>query len=540
MKEILYILGDAVHAFQRERGCTSIFLYSEGKLFRERMDEQFLVSDKATKSLNEGIERWEINNALEAKPLQKLNQLLRLCLGLPEWRKQIESRTVSASDCISHYSHQLIGPTLQLMVEIALKMENSNPTCVSAYNAFLHWKERVGLERAIGARGFVGYSFHNKEFVERISFLLSEQENYKNTYFALANEAQHNLVTSALECDEVSRLGQIHAALKESPEGGILYDMTPESWFDLISAKIDVLHKVERGLIDSIIEEGRPAEDNAEDNAEENNEHFRIPSSHNISGDYEGLIRSLRLFSGITTENLDLLLRNAQIRDFNKGKLLFLEGEPANRLYVILKGWVKIFKGTANGEETILQMLSSGDAILESAVFLNTSFPVSGQVVEDATLLSIPAPMLREQIKNNSELAQNLLATMSYRSQGLIRQIENARLKSADERIGWFLLKLLLEQGRISRCIDLPYDKSLIASYLDMKRETFSRALGRMKDKGFKVESSTVIIPELSALCGFCDQGMADQCALHGTADCPNPQCDGVERSKHHPENRVT
>lgn len=531
MKETLYTLGDVVHTLQRERGCASIFLYSEGKLFRERMDAQFLGSDKAIQTLQEGVGRWEASKALKAESLQKLNQLLKLCFGLPEWRHQIEARTVSISDCISRYSHQLIGPMLQLMVEIALAMEKSNPTYVSAFNAFLHWKERIGLERAIGARGFVGYSFHNKEFVERVSFLLSEQDNYKNTYFALANEEQEKHVIHALKSSKIEKkLDRIHTALKESPDDGHLYDMTPESWFDLLSTKIDALHKAEKGLIDSLTKEESLAEENPPPSQ---------TSPRSVFGDYENLIRSLQLFSGITIENLYTLLRNGQIRDFSKGKLLFLEGEPANRLYVVLKGWIKLFKGTAGGEETILQMLSGGDAILESAVFLNTSFPVSAQVVQDATLLSIPAPMLREQIKNNNELAQNLLATMSHRSQGLIRQIENTRLKSADERIGWFLLKLLLEQGRMSRCVDLPYDKSLIASYLDMKRETFSRALGRMKDKGFKIENNTVVIPELSALCGFCDAETAAGCASHGTPGCPNPGCDGVDTSAHFLENRA-
>lgn len=391
-------------------------------------------------------------------------------------------------------------------------MKDSNPTSVSAYNAFLHWKERIGLERAIGARGFIGYIFHNKEFVERISFLLSEQQSYKNIYFALANDRQKHLVEKVLESREASQLSRTQAMIQNFPENKELYDLTPESWFDLVSAKMDALHVAEKGLVDSLTQENAPAAPTR-------------TTAPSVFGDYENLILSLQLFSGVTVEDLHDLLRHGQIREFNKGKLLFLEGETANRLYIVLKGWVKIFKGTVHGEETILQMLSGGDAIMESAVFLNTSFPVSSQVVEDATLLSIPAPILREHIKNNNELAFNLLATMSHRSQGLIRQIENARLKTVDERIGWFMLKLLLDQGRASRHFDLPYDKSLIASYLDMKRETFSRALKRMKAKGFKIENDTVVIPELSALCSFCDPDTENQCSVHGTPKCPKRHC---------------
>ena len=197
----------------------------------------------------------------------------------------------------------------------------------------------------------------------------------------------------------------------------------------------------------------------------------------------------------------------------------------ANRLYIILKGWVKIVKHTIDGEEGILQMLSAGDSIMESTIFLNATFPASAQVVDDATVLSLPAPIFREQLKNNNALVMNFLTSMSHRSQDLIRQIEYARLKSVDERVGWFLLKLLLEQGSTSRVVKLPYDKTLIASYLDMKRETFSRSLKRLKDKGFKIGNNTIEMPDIKALCDFCDLSLAQTCRLHGKPECPNPQC---------------
>jgi len=51
-------------------------------------------------------------------------------------------------------------------------------------------------------------------------------------------------------------------------------------------------------------------------------------------------------------------------------------------------------------------------------------------------------------------------------------------LKTATERVGWFLLKLGMEQNAgKANAITLPYDKTTIASFLDMTPETFSRTL---------------------------------------------------------------
>ncbi|MCC7259488.1 MAG: nitrate- and nitrite sensing domain-containing protein [Alphaproteobacteria bacterium] len=524
MKEALHILGNTAHHLQRERGCAAIFLGSEGLLFRERMEAQFMETDRQVQALREAWGRWHKEATLKPAQERRIVQVLEQWAGLSEKREEIEACGVMPSHAIDYYSHQLIGPLVQTMVEIALYTEGNDPARVSAYNAFLQCKERVGLERAIGARGFIGYSFHNEEFRERLLFLLAEQENHRKMFLALADDAQKELLRTLLETPAIRKLDDIHEALRQSPESPLLHSLTPAAWFDLVTEKVDALHTLEQQLERTL---GKPTVVPSP-----------IPPESTALGNslmqYQDLIHSLQLFSGIPAHDLDRLLQHGQVREFRKGKMLFLEGEQANRLYVILKGWVKLFKGTAAGEETILQMLSSGDSIMESAVFLNTTFPVSAQIVEDTILLSLPAPMIRERVRDNNELALNLLASMSYRSQSLIRQIENARLKSADERIGWFLLKLLLEQGHMSRCVELPYDKSLIASYLDMKRETFSRALKRLKEKGFRIENNTVVIPNLSSLCGYCDTETAAVCDRHGTPDCPNQNCTAHRHAEEH------
>ena len=510
MKEALYILSDVVHALQEERGCSAILLYSKGALFAERVTEQGRISDSHIDLLQQGLAHWRQQQSLQSSQCEKLESLLKLCLELKVWRAGLSTGEVSIAECIGHYSHHLIGPLLQQMVELVLYGGDSSPTHASTYNAFLQWKERIGLERAIGARGFISDSFDNHEFLERVTFLLSEQTNYKNIFLALANEEQKQLVLQALsDCAACAKLHELHEALQQSSDKGFLSSLTPESWFNLISAKMNVLAKVEKLLLDSLL---------IKQSAKQEPPQFGF-------GDYDNLITSLPLFAKLTPANLGTLLHRGQVRHCKKGKLLFLQGEPASRLYIILQGWVKIFHGTTDGKEATLQMLSSGDAIIESAVFLNTPFPVSAQVIEDSVLLSLPAPIFRQRIKQDKDLAINLLAVLSHRSQGLIRQIQDTRLKSVDQRIGWFLLKLLLEQGWLSRHVKLPYDKSLIASYLGMKRETFSRSLKRMKEKGFKIENDMVIIPNLESLCNFCDADTANRCALHGTNDCPNPKC---------------
>ena len=515
MKAALYIIGDVIHALQRERGCSAMLLGSHGELFFDKTKRQFEASDVKIEALRGGLNKWKSSKVLEEKQLIKLSNDLDHFDDLKDFRKKLLAQELTTSKTIDHYSHLLIGPLIQQMIEIALFAKDVDPVSASALNAFLHWKERLGLERAIGLRGFIAHNFQNPEFIERFLFLLSEQNNYQNTYLALANTAQKKLVQPVLKDVRSRKLEHLQELMSQSPETQELIDVLPQDWFDLVTAKIDAMQMVMNQLIDTLYD---PVSNTMSIEAGQNANNNKKQQS--LLSEYTPLINSLQVFSGLSSKSLNELMGHAQIRDFPKGKLLFLASEQPNRLYIILKGWVKIFQGSAKGDETVLQMLSSGDAIMETAVLLNLSYPVSAQIAENATILSLPAPVFRERIKQDSDLATNFLTSMSYRSQGLINKLALSRLKTVDERVGWFLLKLALEQGHKTRYIELPYEKSLIASYLDMKRETFSRALKRFKQRGFKIENNRVILPAITSLCEYCDHSLAEHCPRFNRDEC--------------------
>ena len=234
------------------------------------------------------------------------------------------------------------------------------------------------------------------------------------------------------------------------------------------------------------------------------------------------LIKSLPAFTQLDDQEISKLLSHADVRNFEKGKLLFLQGEVLSRYYIVLDGWVKMYTGTEAGNETVLQMLSAGDSLMEAAVFMNIPSAVSAQVIQKTTLLSFPAPIVRNSLLDDRKFARNMIGGLSMRSQSLIRQIEQSRLKTATERVGWFLLRLGLDQsGGASTAISLPYDKLTIASYLDMRPETFSRTLKKFRNKGFRIENNKIIKPHPQALCQFCDETLATACVYRDKDDCP-------------------
>jgi len=521
MNEALHYFGDALHEIQAERGCAVLFVSSKGKLFKKELLNVFEQSQAAFEEIRQQLKAWRDDSSFDDELLHKIKNILENSLVVKSRQSQILNLEFNATEIIGGYSHDIISPLMEIMVLVALLNKNNDPAKVSAYSFFLQLKEKFGRERALGARGLMTQSFDNREFLDRFRFLLAEQDSFKRSFFSMADDKQKKIYDSIMHGNSIRALDNLQDRLKSGHHLDIK-GLTPQEWFRLTSDKINLMKKVGRELTNSLQMSEIPTDEISQAS------HIQITRPvEGITAEQRKFIEALPFFINLPENITSGLLQHGQVRDYKKGKLLFLAGEVSSRLHIILSGWVKSFKGRSDGEETVLQMLTSGDMIAESSVFLNATYAVSAQVVKDAVILTLPAPIIREKIKLHNELALRLLNGMSKNSHILIQEFENIRLKPATERVGWFLLKILVENGQVPDLIELPYDKSLIASYLDMKPETFSRTLKRFKDNGFKINRNSVILPNVNALCGFCDHDLAAACDRHGTPECAKPDCSG-------------
>ncbi len=219
--------------------------------------------------------------------------------------------------------------------------------------------------------------------------------------------------------------------------------------------------------------------------------------------DFE-IVRRAPLFSGVSEKVLNELLKDARVGEYRRGQLLFVRGDPAEHFYVLLDGWVKIFLDTPAGEQTVLEVMRSGETIAEAAIFLGMAFPASAELADDARLLEIPAPQFLANLREDGDLALTMLAALSKRLHFLIQHIEKVQTFSTPQRLGEFLLGLADEEEG-EAALSLPYDKSLVAARLGMKPESLSRALAKLRKIGVETKGSEVRISDVERLREFCD-----------------------------------
>ncbi len=213
-------------------------------------------------------------------------------------------------------------------------------------------------------------------------------------------------------------------------------------------------------------------------------------------------IGNVPLFSGLPEETIDLLTNDAFERHYKRGTLLFSQGEPADRFYVVLDGWVKLFRDSREGNECLVGLFTRGESFAEGAMFDQLGFPVNAEITDNAHLLVFPADRFLNKLRENHELALNLLANVSRMMRHFIQQLDQLTNQPTYRRVAAFLVSLCPRNAE-SADVALPCDKMLIAGRLSMKPESFSRAMARLRELGVRCEGNCVHIGDVAALRRF-------------------------------------
>jgi CRP-like cAMP-binding protein len=222
------------------------------------------------------------------------------------------------------------------------------------------------------------------------------------------------------------------------------------------------------------------------------------------------IVRSTPLFSALSDRTILTLIGGQTPRKYEKGHILFQQGEAANSFFVILDGWVKVFRGTADGVEAVVGVFRRGETFAEAAIFLGRQYPVSAEVVSPSLLLAIDGEAFRMRIRQEPDLALHMLASASQHLKFLVEHIEQIKVLDGPQRVADFLLRLCpVSSGACS--IELPYEKSLIAGRLGMKPESLSRSMARLRPLGVVVERDVVQVSDVKALIQFVDFSASDE-----------------------------
>lgn len=209
--------------------------------------------------------------------------------------------------------------------------------------------------------------------------------------------------------------------------------------------------------------------------------------------------RGAVLLSSLPAALADAILRQSTSRTFQRGETIFIQGDVAQSIFVVLDGWVKLFRITPTGSEAVVGVFTKGRSFGEAVAFENAIYPVTAEAVTDSRLMLVRTSILTTMMRERPEIATAIVSSTFRHLHALVAQVEQLKAHTGAQRVAEFLLELC-DRDSGSCTITLPYDKTLIAGRLGMQPQSLSRAFNRLEPQGVKIAHNQATIADVEML----------------------------------------
>ncbi len=177
---------------------------------------------------------------------------------------------------------------------------------------------------------------------------------------------------------------------------------------------------------------------------------------------------------------LQVLENITAVRMFDKGRVIYHQGDTPDCFYYLKKGRVKIFITSEGGTEKTLSVIGKGAILGEASFFDGQPRMSSARAIARCELVSINKNILTDIIRKNPQTAMELLRLQAQTIRMLSAQVDSMTFTGATVRIAQFLIQSSHNSG--SDTVAVTHEE--IGSVVGVSRVTVSKIISRFVAEG--------------------------------------------------------
>jgi CRP-like cAMP-binding protein len=207
----------------------------------------------------------------------------------------------------------------------------------------------------------------------------------------------------------------------------------------------------------------------------------------NPSKNLLSLLQKAALFKDLSSEELDSVIASAYWIKQEQDAFFFMEEDPAQVIYLLTKGKIKLSQVTPDGPQVLLGYISPGTEFGLLAVLNQTTYPISAQAVGVCEALAWNRDAFDQLLKKSHQITLNAMSILVGHIRDYQRQIQDLATQRVERRIARLLLRLAQQSGYKSDqgvVIDLPLTRQDIAEMTGTTLFTVSRTLKQWEKQG--------------------------------------------------------
>ncbi len=203
------------------------------------------------------------------------------------------------------------------------------------------------------------------------------------------------------------------------------------------------------------------------------------------------LISSVPTFHGLTPEQQDDVLADAQSVRYAKGADVFQQDQQAQFFFLLLHGHLRVYRLTPDGQQVVVRYISPGEIFGVAMALGRSTYPATATAVVDSVSLVWPNAVWPRLSERYPALLANTLRTVGSRLQDAQTRVVEMSTEQVERRIAHALLRLAQQSGRKVEAgiqIDFPISRQDVAEMTGATLHTVSRVLSAWEERGL-VES---------------------------------------------------
>ncbi len=220
--------------------------------------------------------------------------------------------------------------------------------------------------------------------------------------------------------------------------------------------------------------------------------------------DNDDVVLSAPLFATMEEAETRALLASMTKIELARGDVLFTEGQPGDRLYVIREGKIKLGRSSGDGRENLIAVLGPGEMFGELSLFDPGPRSLGASAVSDSVVYELGHAALVAALEENPGVAKHLLTALARRLRRTNEALADLVFSDVPGRVAKALLDLSTRFGeRVDEGIRVAHDltQEELAQLVGASRETVNKALADFAGRGWvRREGRAVVLLDIDRL----------------------------------------
>jgi CRP/FNR family transcriptional regulator len=206
-------------------------------------------------------------------------------------------------------------------------------------------------------------------------------------------------------------------------------------------------------------------------------------------------LRGNAYFTDMPEPLLKEVALHMQLREYQRGEVLFWEADPCDGLHIVETGSAKINRLSPQGRQYIIRLLQEGDTFAEVPAFDGGTNPVNVEALETSRVWVIDSEKLQALVLEHPLFAQKVLANFGEMLRNFLRMASEMAFYQVTHRLARLISELPAEEPRPH------WTQEQLAAQLGTVREVVARSLKELERSGaIRIQDRRIHIADKNVL----------------------------------------